>query len=301
MARLAIKGHPARGEEVIQILEMLGGINKEEHNGENNRLWYNIDERNEINFFTHAFDLNDYFFFTIEEFLEKFPYKVGDKVYYDNKVCDVIEMLWNSNLNTISYGVCDGKMKNLAIVEELKPYKEETMEETKKDLDWHPTDYLEFENNNDTWADEVEVNLGNDYEIQVRDGKTFIVRKKPQYPKTYEECCDVLKIPNDERYIDIDVPLDYNKLLHAFTELLICRDAYWKIAGEEMGLDKPWQPDYTNPDIDLYVIITIYNRLKKAKYGYGFQHCILTFPTEEMRDAFYKNFKDLIKECKELL
>ena len=29
--------------------------------------------------------------------------------------------------------------------------------------------------------------------------------------------------------------------------------------------------------------------------------CGLSFPTEEMRDAFYENFKDLIEQCKELL
>jgi hypothetical protein len=28
---------------------------------------------------------------------------------------------------------------------------------------------------------------------------------------------------------------------------------------------------------------------------------ILAFPTEEMRDTFYENFKDLIEQCKELL
>jgi hypothetical protein len=28
---------------------------------------------------------------------------------------------------------------------------------------------------------------------------------------------------------------------------------------------------------------------------------ILVFPTAEMRDAFYENFKDLIESCKELL
>jgi hypothetical protein len=28
---------------------------------------------------------------------------------------------------------------------------------------------------------------------------------------------------------------------------------------------------------------------------------ILVFPTEEMRDAFYENFKDLIEKCKKFL
>lgn len=68
-----------------------------------------------------------------------------------------------------------------------------------------------------------------------------------------------------------------------------------------MGLKESWEPDWKNPDIDLYVIINVYNRGEKAKYGYGFQQCVLTFPTEEMRDIFYENFKDLIETCKELL
>ena len=152
-------------------------------------------------------------------------------------------------------------------------------------------------------ADEVEVILG-DYEFVLKEGKTYFVKKKPQYPKTYEECCEIMGI----KYPVVGGKPDglgastYRiTAIRPLIYLLICRDAYWKIAGEEMGLGKPWQPDYTNPDIDLYVIINIYNRLEKAKYGYGFQQCILTFPTEEMRDAFYENFKDLIEQGKELL
>lgn len=33
MANLAIKGHATRGSEVIELLEMLGGINKYKHKG----------------------------------------------------------------------------------------------------------------------------------------------------------------------------------------------------------------------------------------------------------------------------
>ena len=32
-----------------------------------------------------------------------------------------------------------------------------------------------------------------------------------------------------------------------------------------------------------------------------YHNIILTFPTEEMRDTFYENFKELIEQCKELL
>jgi hypothetical protein len=120
---------------------------------------------------------------------------------------------------------------------------------------------------------------------------------KPKYPKTYKECCNILNA--EETYLGIGG--HKGKLLQSFQRLLICRDAYWKIAGEEMGLDGPWVPDYKNPDIDLYVIINSYNQVDKAKYGYGFPVRIFTFPTAEMRDAFYENFKNLIEECKELL
>ena len=61
-----------------------------------------------------------------------------------------------------------------------------------------------------------------------------------------------------------------------------------------MGLDKPWGPDFTQDS--------------GSKYSMLFANCvsitgsrILAFPTQEMRDAFYENFKDLIEQCKELL
>ena len=144
----------------------------------------------------------------------------------------------------------------------------------------------------DVCDDEVELNLG-DYEIEIRDGKTFAVKKKPKYPTTYEECCGILGMTFD--YPDIRmVSIDEYDIYSSFIQLIRCRDAYWKVADN-------WKPDYKNSDIDLYVIINIYNQVEKAKYGYGFQHCVLSFPTEEMRDAFYENFKDLIEKCKKLL
>lgn len=122
---------------------------------------------------------------------------------------------------------------------------------------------------------------------------------KPKYPKTYEECCDVLNIPNDERYIDIDVPLGYNNLLSVFVKLLICQDAYWKIAGEQMGLGKPWEPDWNNDDTLKYCIIV--ERGFISKQNFRNIQFTLAFPTEEMRDTFDKNFENLIENCKELL
>ena len=77
-------------------------------------------------------------------------------------------------------------------------------------------------------------------------------------------------------------------------KLLVCRDAYWKIAGEEMGLGKTWEPRDAN---DRNIIRRVGDEMRK---GYNIS-CVLEFPTVEMRDAFYENFKDLIEQCKELL
>lgn len=125
-----------------------------------------------------------------------------------------------------------------------------------------------------------------------------LVKNPPYYPKTYDECCDVLNIPNDERYIDIDVPLDYNKSLFALTRLLICRDAYWKIAGEWLELDKPWEPDFSD-DSPKYNIFKYENEITLSDNNWS--NRILVFPTIEMRNAFHENFKELIEQCKELL
>lgn len=149
---------------------------------------------------------------------------------------------------------------------------------------------------NENYADKVELYLGNDYEIVVEDGRTFVQKKKPKYPKTYEECAKVLGY---NQVMPTDHILGYNgTLLSFFQQLLICRDAYWKIAGEEMGLGKHWEPDW-NESSPKYIITVIEDKLIKH---FALTHnYILAFPTEEMSDVFYDNFKDLIEKCKELL
>ena len=127
--------------------------------------------------------------------------------------------------------------------------------------------------------------------------KIVLEKKKKEYPKTYEECCKILDITPIRRIGDIGYK---RTLLNVFEKLLVCRDAYWKIAGEEMGLGKPWEPDYTDPDQDRYTIANFMGNIEKSKWDYGYS-ITFVFPTEEMRDAFYENFKELIEICKELL
>lgn len=146
---------------------------------------------------------------------------------------------------------------------------------------------------NENYADKVELCLGDDYEIVVEDGRTFVQRKKPKYPKTYEECCKVL----DTDCTAILRPGYKYREIENFQKLIFCRDAYWKIAGKEMGLDKPWKQDY---DDRCFIIANNNGNIHTYEY-HGNNNVILAFPTVEMRDAFYENFKDLIEKCKELL
>lgn len=129
--------------------------------------------------------------------------------------------------------------------------------------------------------------------------KIVLEKKKKEYPKTYEECCKVLGYDNKETYCVCHTYAN-ERLFESLYRLKVCRDAYWKIAGDEMGLDKPWEPDWCNEKIKYCLVnIPIYGGVCKRQYTDI--KCILAFPTEEMRDAFYENFKSEIEICKELL
>lgn len=155
--------------------------------------------------------------------------------------------------------------------------------------------------------DKYIIDLGN-YEIKEENGKTYAVRKQSKYPKTYKECYNLL---NDFNFTDVeqyDFEIDwrltikdknYGNILSTFAKLLICRDAYWNIAGEKLGLGKPWEPNWLNTEQDKFVLYTHNNNICSNCFILG--HNVLAFPTEEMRDAFYENFKELIEQCKELL
>lgn len=126
----------------------------------------------------------------------------------------------------------------------------------------------------------------------------IMIKKKPQYPNTYEECCKVLG-SDPSRIIVLsnrkDIIHEENEHcyeMYNLYQLLICRDAYWKIAGD-------WKPDFTNSNERKYCIVNMENKV--IKWVQKTTNKILAFPTEEMRNAFYENFKELIESCKELL
>jgi hypothetical protein len=133
------------------------------------------------------------------------------------------------------------------------------------------------------------------YEFDKVDNNQIILKPiKPKYPKTYKECQTIL-----DNYSTGKVSGYKAMLLSTLGKIIVCRDAYWKITGEQMGLGKSWEPDWKNLKQKKYCIYCSEDDIQK---GFWWQNnSILAFPTEEIRDAFYENFKELIEECKELL
>ena len=288
MGLLVLKGHATRGKEVINLLEMLGA----------NRLGY---KDTFIGFYYYiecgAICSSDEYptystIFTLEEFEEKYPYKVGDKVLSYNKWVGVIEsMEWYRG--EVLYHVRErNNCLSSEIVEHLQYYKD--MSDLNK-CDVAAIKYIQKLGSRD-----MELIIPHNQEIVNIDGRYILRDKKLQYPKTYGECCRVLGI-SDGEFMFTGLSDDEYDLFDSFVVIKRCRNAYWKIAGEELGLDKPWEPDFTDFNEERYGMYTQANKIVLDAYGGGDVNTVLTFPTEEMRDAFYENFKDLIEQCKELL
>ena len=295
--KLAIKGHSTRGKEVIELLEMLGGSNVHKHMGINDETFYYINDTTGIDCDQTLWNNNRYTIFTLEEFLEKYPFKVGDRVRipeYESEVRIDI-MYWDGY--EIQYEVYTDEVETYS-AEELNQWNESN---NKSKTKMNNTQESLLKKNSITisslcYEDEVELNFSCEYDLIERNGKHILIKKKPKYPKTHAECCEVIGYGGIISFAGL---ADEEENLYGnFIVLKRCRDAYWKIAGEQMGLGKPWKPVWDESE-DLYTIHTFNGEIRVS--GTSHRNAILVFPTVEMRDMFYENFKELIEQCKELL
>lgn len=373
---LGIKGHSTRSKEVIKLLEMLGGKNHCNLIGDDDRFFYYIyiNDNYIYNSYIGPEELNGYEIFSLEEFLEKFPYKVGDKVNVwvnhehfagpraELEEAEIRSMRWNCGRCEVAY-----RMKNQTgefYIQDIKgkvddgSNKQSECEQCGRvfgsvkcfDVDCPnniPNYVAEFKDDKvnddeqkaDTSIDYAEINkqcfdevhkryseithvclTGHGYTLPdgfhlvdengnpIDASKIKLVKNVPYYPTSYNECLDVLSMEyathynlryfTYERgyyeYATTDKLCSLQDKLNILGKLIICRNAYWKIAGDELGLDKPWEPDWDNLSTNHEFII-----INKGCFTYSSR--LLVFPTIEMRDAFYNNFKFLIGQCKELL
>lgn len=295
--KLAIKGHASRGEEIVEILKMLGAQNTNILYGCSTYLAYYIDDGNIETLSSYNDD--DFIVFTLEEFLCLYPYKINDLLdLKDGRLsCFITGMRWNEKSECVEYHAEFGadndygwyNVNSFRTPNEMETPMKKTLAELLNHIKNTPKEELEKEFN--------ELEEWSHFGPTVEEFMEFCdkVNKKPVYPTTYEECCKIT-----EDVADASLTCFACKLLNDFQKLLLCRDAYWQIAGEQMGLGEPWEPE-TPPKQYVFVIENFGGQIRKDEKASMMFNRILYFPTEEMRDAFYENFKDLIESCKKLL
>ena len=206
MAQFAIKGHATRGKEVIQILQMLSGKNSHHVYAIRDYCVYFIEGGKIFTLKVKQIRPNQFTIFTLEEFLEKYPYKVGDKVktflHFANYIGTVKRMRWEQNENVIIYDVewSDANKSTLTYYAQgLRPYKEqETMDKANKavfDANAQCCDIMNHLIKEETMEEIIKIDIPKGYEFAgIDDDKhqAIFERIKPKYPKTHTECCDVL-------------------------------------------------------------------------------------------------------------
>ena len=287
---IAIRGHKTRGKEVIQALEKMGGKNDAGFDGSNDKCAYYV--RHDYMISIQRLDAppsgESYALYTIEEYE---GYLLNSKAMGTEKSYakeEFEEQVMSVDISKIPVS---------------KEYAQRVKESFRKDyIDRALKQYEVPTGDIKLW------DLPDGYEFQDENGnvinasKIVLAKKKMEYPKTYDECCKILNIAVYDLDI-LDNMLDtteiiyrknLDRLLNLFRKLLICRDAYWKTAGD-------WKPDWTMYSGPKHCIIYSDNQIKWQGKSFVTEAKVLAFPTDMMRDFFYENFKDLIEECKELI
>lgn len=290
MAQLVLKGHITRSVEVIQLLVMLGA--KSQYTGTFKGFYYWIEDGQVT---SSDVPPENSIIFSLEEFEEKFPYKVGDTVAcyvgitLEKEAHKIIGMRWDSDKCRILYYLDNFDVIDVeSILYRTECKIEQSKNKRMKDMDSKSYGTATIKCIQENGSKDIELIIPYNQEIVNIDGRYILRDKKPQYPKTYEECCKVI-----DYALEGETIIGYKaSLLRSLQKLLICRDAYWKIADD-------WKPNWTNFQVNKFCIGVDRNITSSCNKVTG--NKILAFPTAEMRDAFYDAFEELINEVKELL
>lgn len=275
--KLAIRGDHFKKDDIIKLLEELGGTNTSNLDGSDPGAYYYIGggSEGEILSSRGSGRILGIECFTLDEFLEKYPFRVGDEVLYDDNIVEICGMLWQFG-DILYYFYYNGVLR-CGSKDSFKP------KEMIEGLIWSaPKD-----------TESLMIDIPRGYEFAgIDDDKQQVVFTKiqPNYPKTYEECCEILGYEPDMHTVT-----GYNaELIENFQTLKLCRDAYWKIAGDWMPIT---DQAIVNP--------TTYHVLPDGSVSLcccsSSNKKLLLFPTEDMAIAFSKNFKNLIDSCQDLL
>lgn len=266
--KITIQGHPTRGNEVIQILESLGGKNLSNHNGKDNYAYYisNVDNR----IYRTSLLFSAFKHYTLEEFEKEFPFKVGDLCVYSSDIRNVeiivkiLGMAIKDDCIMYEVGHKDIIKAHSYIYRKrdtLRPYKEMKEERNitltlEKAKEWYKKG-----------GDLKQVAL-----------QVFTEKELNQFPRSWEEFCKQGNPIASWRYT---IPTKY-EALYKLEQLRDCWIQGWKPTSEKAA----------------YAIKVCSGKLDVFYY---FTREFLSFPTREMAEEFLECFKDLIELAKDLI
>lgn len=161
---------------------------------------------------------------------------------------------------------------------------------------------------------EIKINVPEGMEIDKENSTFECIRFKPkkkELPKTWKEFCDNNPIKPDEFFISTNSSISYGQYCPPYdrdcvrdANLLPSKEyaeamlALCKLIQLRDCYNDRWKADWKN-DERKYVIFVNHDRLNvwfSTKVNY-----VLSFKTEELRDKFFCNFRDLIEQAKLLL
>ena len=289
--KIAIQGHIARGKEVIQILESLGGINDSKFRGVTD-FWYFIDSKGHItNNYQNILTNDGFNIYTLEEFEKEFPFKIGDKVTttgtnHPKIITGITDTQWGLRYVISEIKFPDSKeMPHISQISLYKEMKEErnitlTLDKAKE---WY---------NKGGELKEIALQAFSEKELT-----------KVDLPKTWEEFCDNYPVKGSEAMIDcnaeiIDCINIQGKREYMFKDIMPSKksaEAHLALIQLEQLRDCYRQgdiPDFTK-ETNKYCIVKINKRIDIVESFYT--SFFLSFTKKEVAEEFFTNFKPLIK------
>ena len=282
---IEIQGHPTRGEEVIQILESLGGKSRGDLTGRRYCQYYFINSNGDIDLHYRS-NLSTYKLYTLEEFEKKFPFKVGDKVIHKefNDFFEVISFNPESSYPYKIKGVCEFSTKSYVLTKWQPKMKEErfvtlTLEKAKE---WYRKG-------------------GELKEIALQ---AFTKNELNPLPRSWEE------FATNYARMGYYISADGKPLMCASSGKLssphVCpsqksAEAHLAMIQLEQLRNcwrQGWEPDWNDDQQTKYCIV--HNKEFKIHILYETKR-FLSFPTIEMAKEFLECFKDLIEKAGDLI
>ena len=280
--KIAIKGDRERHEEVLEILELLGG-KKFNQIGNCNTGCYFIGEDDIISLWP-TLDQTVFKIFSIDEFWKQAPFKVGERVIYDGEELMISGIGWIVDEEKIYYGLTGYGC--LVGAEELSPV-ESDENDVNFSEDYDPVDkaFAPDLRGQDYSGRRYGYKIPNGYEFEkIEKGEIILKPIGPVIPTTFEECCNILGITPSSLFREHheNVPLAYVSKMDNIYKLIICQHAYWKV------LCNDFKPGINSEETSTYCSIFINPQLT------------LIFPYKSVMEQFKENFKDIIEKLKNL-